>query len=81
METGVIFTEGMTPRIDTRKVMTVADAARSLKISRQAAWLAVGNGRLKKVEVGGLTFVTQQSVEQYRKTRKPRGPKSSKSKK
>ena len=65
----------MTPKIDTRKVMTVADAARSLKISRQAAWLAVGNGRLKTVEVGGLTFVTKQSVDQYRKNRRPRGPK------
>ena len=68
----------MTPRIDTRKVMTVADAARSLKISRQAAWLAVGNGRLKTVKVGGLTFVTKQSVEQYRKNRHPGGPKSKK---
>jgi hypothetical protein len=66
----------MTPKIDTRKVMTVANAARALKISRQAAWLAVGNGRLKTIEVGGLTFVTQQSVNQYRKTRRPGGPKS-----
>ena len=66
----------MTARIDTRKVMTVADAARALNISRQAAWLAVRNGRLKTVEVGGVTFVTQQSVQEYRKTRRPGGPKS-----
>lgn len=66
----------MTPTIDTRKVMTVADAARALKISRQAAWLAVSNHRLKTVKVGGVTFVTTQSVKEYRKTRRPGGPKS-----
>jgi hypothetical protein len=55
--------------------MTVADAARALNISRQAAWLAVANGRLKTVAVGGLTFVTHKSVEEYRKTRHPGGPK------
>jgi hypothetical protein len=71
----VISSEAMTPTIDTRQVMTVADAARALKISRQAAWLAVGKGRLQTIEVGGVTFVTQQSVKEYRKTRHPGGPK------
>ena len=72
--------EAMTPRIriDTDEVMTVADAARALKISRQAAWDAVGNGRLKTIEVAGVTFVTRKSVDDYRKTRRPGGPKPKK---
>lgn len=71
----MVSSETMAPTIDTRKVMTVANAARALKISRQAAWLAVANGRLKTVAVGGVTFVTTQSVKEYSKTRRPGGPK------
>jgi hypothetical protein len=65
----------MTPRIDTRKVMTPAEAARRLDISRQAVWLAISKERLTKVDVGGVTFVTTESVQQYKKTRHPGGPK------
>lgn len=66
----------MTPRIDTTKVVTVSTAANQLKISRQAAWDAVANGRLKTVDIDGVTFVTLKSVQQYLKTRRPGGPKS-----
>ena len=66
----------MTPRIDTSKVMTVAAAAAELKISRQAVWLAISKGRLKTVAIGGVTFVSKQSLQQYLKTRRPGGPKS-----
>ena len=68
----------MTPSIDTRKVMTPAEAARRLNISRQAVWLAISKKRLTKVDVGGVTFVTTESVQQYKKTRHPGGPKSKK---
>ena len=68
----------MTPSIDTRKVMTPAEAARRLKISRQAVWLAISKKRLTKIDVGGVTFVTTESVRQYRKTRHAGGPKSKK---
>ena len=66
----------MTPRIDTRKIVTIPTAAKQLKISRQAAWEAVANGRLKTVDIDGVTFVTVTSVQQYLKTRRPGGPKS-----
>jgi hypothetical protein len=66
----------MTPRIDTNKIVTIATAAQQLTISRQAAWEAVANGRLKTVEIDGVTFVTLKSVQQYLKTRRPGGPKS-----
>jgi hypothetical protein len=65
----------MTPKVDTRSLLTVAAAAKELNISRQAAWEAVDNGRLKKVEIAGVTFVTKKSIQQYRKTRRPGGPK------
>ena len=66
----------MTPRIDTSKIVTIATAAQQLKISRQAAWEAVANGRLKTVDIDGVTFVTVNSVQHYLKTRRPGGPKS-----
>ncbi len=66
----------MTPRIDTTKIVTIATAATQLKISRQAAWDAVANGRLKTVDIDGVTFVTLRSVQRYLKTRRPGGPKS-----
>ena len=66
----------MTPRIDTNKIVTIATAAKQLKISRQAAWEAVANGRLITVDIDGVTFVTVTSVQQYHKTRRPGGPKS-----
>jgi hypothetical protein len=66
----------MTPKIDTRQIVTIATAAKQLKISRQAAWEAVANGRLKTVDIDSVTFVTVTSVQQYLKTRRPGGPKS-----
>jgi hypothetical protein len=66
----------MTPRIDTDKVLTIASAAKQLKISRQAAWDAVAKGRLKTVDIDGVTFITLGSIQKYLKTRRPGGPKS-----
>jgi predicted DNA-binding protein (UPF0251 family) len=66
----------MAPRIDTSKIVTIATAAKQLNISRQAAWQAVANGRLKTVEIDGVTFVSVKSVQQYLNTRRPGGPKS-----
>ena len=66
----------MTPKIDTRQIVTITTAAKQLKISRQATWEAVASGRLKTVDIDGVTFVTLESVEQYLKTRRPGGPKS-----
>jgi hypothetical protein len=65
----------MTPRIDTNKIVTIATAAKQLKISRQAAWDAVASGRLKTVDIDGVQFVTLKSVQEYLKSRRPRGPK------
>jgi ribosomal protein S11 len=65
----------MTPRIDTKKIVTISTAIKKLKISRQAAWDAVASGRLETVEIDDVTFVTLKSVQQYLKTRRPRGPK------
>ena len=39
----------MTPKIETRQIVTIATAAKQLKISRQATWEAVANDRLKTV--------------------------------
>ncbi len=65
----------MAPRIDTSKIVTVATAAKQLKISRQAAWDAVASGRLETVDIDGVQFVTLKSVQEYLKSRRPRGPK------
>jgi hypothetical protein len=71
----MIPTPDMTPRIDTNKIVTIATAAKQLKISRQAAWEAVASGRLKTIDIDGVQFVTLKSVQEYLKSRRPRGPK------
>jgi len=48
------------PRIDTRQVLTIAAAAKELRISRQALWQAIGKGRLTTVDIGGVIFVTKE---------------------
>jgi hypothetical protein len=65
----------MTPKVDTRTLLTIAAAAEQLKISRQAAHEAASKGRLKSVDISGVTFVTKKSVREYLKTRRPGGPK------
>jgi len=67
----------MTPRIDTSQVVTIATATKRLSTSRQAVWEAITRGRLKTVDVAGVTFITLKSLEDYLKTRRPwGGPKS-----
>jgi hypothetical protein len=69
---------GMPPRIETRKLMSVMDAARYLQIGRQAVWLAIAKGRLTTLKIAGTTFIHTQSVHDYKRTRHPGGPKSKK---
>jgi len=63
----------MPPIINTRSLYTVNAAARALRITRQAVWLAVSAGRLKTTKVAGVEFITRESVQEYRRTRHPGG--------
>jgi len=48
------------PRIDTRQVLTIAAAAKQLRISRQALWQAIAKGWLTTVDIDGVIFVTKE---------------------
>lgn len=59
--------------MDLKDIVSQATAARMLRITPQAVTSLINRGRLKTVEIGGVPFVYQSSVEAFKK-RKP-GPK------
>jgi biotin operon repressor len=63
----------------TSKIVSQANAARMLGITRQAVASLINRGRLKTIEIDGVDFVYRSSVESFQKL-KP-GPKSAKRKK
>jgi hypothetical protein len=71
----VVLNGTMAPMIDTRTLKTIPTAAARVKISRQGVYNAIAAGRLDTIEIDGVLFVTESSLRQYEKTRRPRGPK------
>jgi excisionase family DNA binding protein len=45
--------------------MTVAEAAKKRKITRQAVWLLVKRGRIRAVQVGATWLVNKGDIENY----------------
>ena len=69
MHTAVVFTEGMTPKIDTAKLVTVPQAAKLLKVSRAAIHKAIKRGRLPHIELGGVFLIERANLTKYRKSK------------
>jgi excisionase family DNA binding protein len=58
-------------------MLTIPQAAKALKVTRQTVWHQVEVGRIKALKVGHVALIPRDELERYRKTRKPgRPPKS-----
>jgi len=69
MDSAVISTEGMTPRVDTDKLLTMTEAARLLKIGRTGIHQAIQRGRLPAIKLGGLLFINRSDLAKYEKNK------------
>jgi excisionase family DNA binding protein len=59
----------MAPKIDTDELVTVAQAAKLLKISPAAIHKAIKRGRLPYLKIGGVFLVERADLIQYRKSK------------
>jgi hypothetical protein len=71
----LVVLPGTMAKIDTKKLRSVPTAAARLKMTRSGVYDAIAAGRLDSIEIDGISFVTESSLERYLKTRRPRGPK------
>jgi excisionase family DNA binding protein len=69
MDSAVISTEGMTPRVDTEKLVTVSEAAGLLKIGRMGIHQAIQRGRLPAIKLGGVLFINRSDLSKYEKSK------------
>jgi excisionase family DNA binding protein len=69
MDSAVISTEGMTPKVDTEKLVTVSEAARLLKIGRMGVHQAIQRGRLAAIKLGGVLFINRSDLSKYQKSK------------
>jgi excisionase family DNA binding protein len=63
------------------ELMPVALAAQYLKISRQTIWAAIKRGRIKAQHFDHVVLISRDSIEEYKKTRKPAPPRRKQKKK
>ena len=64
-----IFTETMTPKIDTEKIVTVRQAAKLLKITPAGIHKAIKRGRLPYIELGGVFLIQRADLIKYNKSK------------
>jgi excisionase family DNA binding protein len=69
MDGAVILTEGMTPKVDTEKLVTISEAAKLLKIGRMGIYQAIQRGRLPAIKLGGVLFINRSDLAKYRKSK------------
>ena len=69
MDSAVIFTEDMTPKVDTANLVTVPQAAKLLKITRAAIHKAIKRGRLPHIDVGGVFLIQRADLTKYKKSK------------
>jgi excisionase family DNA binding protein len=69
MDSAVILTGDMTPKVETEKLVTVSQAAKILKIGRTGVHQAIKRGRLPAIELGGLLFINRSDLAKYQKTK------------
>lgn len=60
---------GMTPKIDTAKLITVNEAAKLLKITRMGVYKAIHRGKLPTVEIGGIRFINRSELPKYQRSK------------
>jgi excisionase family DNA binding protein len=65
----VVSSEGMTPRIDTAKLVTVPQAAKLLSVTRAAIHKAIKRGRLPHLELGGVFLIQRADLTKYKKNK------------
>ena len=69
MTGAMVFTEGMTPRVDTDKLITMSEAARLLKIGRTGVHQAIKRGRLPAIKFGGVLFINRSDLPKYQRSK------------
>lgn len=69
MEGVVLSNEGMTPRIDTDKLVTVPQAAKLLKVTRAAIHKAIKRRRIPFIKLGGVFLIQRADLTKYTKTK------------
>jgi excisionase family DNA binding protein len=59
----------MTPKIDTKKLVTVSTAAKMLKIGRNGVYKAIQRGKLTAIQIGGIRFINRSDLPKYQKAK------------
>ena len=59
-------------------MLTIPQAAKELRITRQAVAYAIKKGRLKVLRFGHVNLIPRSVVKEYKKTRRPGGPSKTK---
>ena len=58
---------GMVIQLEVTQLITISDAAKQLRLSRQSIYKMIRKGRLTPVVIGGVKFLFESEIEKVRR--------------